>query len=186
MRITKDRVERASLDGQPVWLVYGTKTLPDGTQRPCGHCLPANALEIRAAEYGIDHKDIETLLDVVIWEPYLHHLNDGVDHDHPQFVWNAETIDEAREHHLKRVAAVKKLLAHPDQHDHNPALDPIRKSHGIDPEMVALRAEHFGLQRESWRRHRAASAERQDVGHKERLRNQIAEHRARLERGDGE
>lgn len=180
MQITQDRIEQASYGGQKWWLVHGTMTDDEGINHEWCHRLPLTTLEQRAAEYGIDHADIETLLDVVVWEPYLHHLNDGVDHNHPKFLWKADTIDEAREHYLQRIKKVKKLLAHPDQHDHNANLDPIRQNHGIDPEMVALRAEHFGLQRDGWRKHQAAKVGREDVGDKERLRNQIAEHRRRL------
>lgn len=186
MKITNDRVERASSGDQDWWIVQGTQTQDDGTSTVCFHRMPVEILEIRAAEYGIPHDDIETLLDVVVWEPHLHRLNDGVDHNHPKFLWKAETIDEAREHYLQRIAKVKKLLAHPDQHDHNANLDPIRDNHGIDPEMVALRAEHFGLQRDGWRKHKADIVAREDVGDKQRLRNQIAAHRARLEQADAE
>jgi hypothetical protein len=158
MRITHDRVERAQFANDDWWLIHGIRTEDDGTERPWCHRLPVWSLEQRAAEYGIDPTDLSTLLDVVLWEPYLGELDDGHGDDHPDFLWNAETIERARTVHLERITAVKKRLAHPDQHDHNPALDPIRVDHGIDHRIVALKAEHFGIHREAHRRRRAEQA----------------------------
>lgn len=182
MQITHDRVEKASFVGQDWWLVHGVRTEDDGitTQDWC-HTLPVATLEQRAAEYGIDHSDVETLLDVVLWEPYLQQLNDGVDHNHPMFLWNAPTVDEAREHYLKRIKKIKKMLAHPDQYDHNANLDTIRQAHNPDPELVALKTEHFTMQRDSIIRHKAQYAARLSTqDEKEMLRNKINRHKAAM------
>lgn len=69
------------------------------------HWFPPDTMEWRSAEYGIDPGDRETLLDVVLAEGWFF---DGIDPlEHPSSLYNSETIDEARDFHLSRVAVVK-------------------------------------------------------------------------------
>jgi hypothetical protein len=60
--------------------------------------FPLEALEWRAAEYGIDPTDADTLLDVVLHEEYAE----------PSTLAEDPDTDTARERHLARIAEVKK------------------------------------------------------------------------------
>lgn len=77
-------------------------TLDDGSIVRGRHVFPDDTMEWRAAEYGIDPADTETLLDMVLWEPHL------PDPDRPELLLHdAPDIDSAREYHLKRIAGRK-------------------------------------------------------------------------------
>lgn len=56
-----------SSTGTELWRVTSLK--PDGTNH-C-HVFPKTTMESRAAEYGIDPSDVDTLLDIVLHEPYM-------------------------------------------------------------------------------------------------------------------
>lgn len=166
MKIRHEHVEQIHRSSGPGWMVHSTITHDDGAQQPHRHIFPADIFEGRAAEYGIDPADMGTLLDVVLWEPHLHHLADGVDHDHGLFIWNAPTIDQGREFHLRRIATVKAMLRHSEVPDPNPVLDVLRANHGIDHEIVALKAQHFALSRAQ---HAAQCAEEAPAGDRRAL-----------------
>jgi len=71
----------------------------DGTTMPGKHVFPADTLEWRAAEYEIDPSDLDTLLDIVLWEPFL-----GEDNERPDLsLYEAPTIEAARARHLERI-----------------------------------------------------------------------------------
>lgn len=80
---------------------------PDGTVGV--HIMPVVALEWRAAEYGIDPTDVDTLLEVLLHEPHM------PTEDSPQQgaravdtgpdLWTAANTDAARAAHLARVKA---------------------------------------------------------------------------------
>lgn len=157
------------------------------------HAFPEDTLEWRAAEYGIDPADMETLLEVVLYEPHLTH--DPYD---PDLLDVAETVDKARTHHLARigqlrgtgrvraatrveildarrraVAAVRSAGRDPDVDLRGAAGTPLRaaghkarvllesgtedplavlrREIPIDPDVVAVKAEHVGRVRESAR-----------------------------------
>lgn len=82
------------------------------------HGFPVETLSWRAAEYGIDPSDADTLLGVVLHEPYV-----GLKHTDPTFVYN---VDEqtARAAHLDRVAKSPVQVKDPAGH-----LDAIRAHH---------------------------------------------------------
>lgn len=117
---TVTRVEPIDEHGMRVVLYVG----PDGEQR--GHRFPANAPLWRATEYGIDPAAdgaAQQLLDVVLHEPFIESADwtgpahtPGADHAHPHFLYNCDTVDEARAHHLGRVAAAKSrhIIVDPD------------------------------------------------------------------------
>jgi hypothetical protein len=67
------------------------------------HLLPLDAMEWRAAEYGIDPADTATLLDIVIAEPHL----TREDWASGTKLHDAPDIDTARRDHLARCAVVK-------------------------------------------------------------------------------
>lgn len=87
-------------------------TVDGGDNR--GHVFPADTLEWRAAEYGLDPQDRETLLEIVLYEPFL----DSHSIDDPKHLFNAATIKEARDHHLGRIADLKAqhTISDPDGH----------------------------------------------------------------------
>lgn len=67
------------------------------------HIFPTASIDLRAAEYGMDPDDSETMLDIILHELYItdmHHL-------HPKFVYNTDA-DTAREHYLSLIEDVKK------------------------------------------------------------------------------
>jgi hypothetical protein len=103
---------------------------PDGFGH--GYLFPKATLEYRAGEYGIDPEDTETLLDIVLHEPFLPDLSDPASHTSdpawqlgvrghalhplgriragdmvPADLWTASTIDDARTAHLARIDHVK-------------------------------------------------------------------------------
>lgn len=154
------------------WQVIYDLTLDDGTVTGHGHSLPKDTLEWRAAEYNFDPvTDFETILDIVLAEPYV------VDEDRGEGeqLHDAPDIDTARVKHVNRcakaklkhristraAAGVKKAgsAGHP--------LDLIRETCVMDKTVIAVKKEHV----------RQARAE-----HAERLREkppaQRDEHRA--------
>lgn len=154
MRITHTRVDS---DGEK-WTALREFTYDSGLIEQGGHVFPFDTLEWRAAEYDIDPADIETLLDIVLAEPYLT-VEDWATgyrlHDAPD-------VATARRDHIARCARAKlrhristrpavpdpARAANPQEHP----LDPIRRSPGIDIEVVAVKKEHV-------RRFRQAVAE---------------------------
>jgi hypothetical protein len=74
----------------------------DGNTIMALHIFPPETLEWRSAEYGIDPEDTDTLLDIVLSEPY--------DNDEPP-LWNVETRDEARAALADRLQARKQKMA---------------------------------------------------------------------------
>ncbi|GAA0935015.1 hypothetical protein [Nonomuraea longicatena] len=84
------------------------------------HIFPHTALEWRAAEYGIDHEDVDTLLDVILHEPWIPAADDPLAFTDPRAakiladihglptVWTPGVSDEVRmQAHLARINAVK-------------------------------------------------------------------------------
>lgn len=121
------------------------------------HVFPADTLEWRIAEYGLDPNDLDTVLDVVLAEPWL---NDGVDHSHPRFLYNAASVEDARAFHLERVQAFQakhapagKAATRPDQGGHRKAiLDKVL----IDPEVVEAKRGLVGVARDRHAKEKAA------------------------------
>lgn len=75
-------------------------TAPDGSRHM--HVFPVDTLEWRAAEYELDPSDLDTLLEIVLAEPFL-----DPDPDDPTLsLFDADTIKQARGHHLKKVRTV--------------------------------------------------------------------------------
>lgn len=100
----------------PLWRV--TLAKPNGDLH-C-HVFPHSIFDHRAAEYDIDPADINTLLDVVLHEPYLAdpaRLNAQDDpaaqqgyvnaQGKPAWLYNADSIEQARQAHLARIQHCK-------------------------------------------------------------------------------
>lgn len=83
--------------------VASLEIIKDGESIRTDHFFPADVFETRAAEYDIPVSDFATLLDIVLYEPHL----SSEEVDPATSVHYASTIDEAREAHLARIAAVK-------------------------------------------------------------------------------
>lgn len=115
------------------------------------HVFPKDTLEWRAAEYGIDPDDFDTLLSIVLYEPLL----SSHDVDHPKHLFNAGSIAEARDYHLGQINAVRKFrpLEDPDGH-----LDKIRSGHYMHPEAVGLKRADVARGRSQRAAERAAKA----------------------------
>ena len=86
-----------------VWRVITRYPSGDGVT----HIFPTATLDWRAAEYGIDPSDVDTLLEVVLHEPHLPVTVDNTGatryDDNGPDLWTAENTDAAREAHLARV-----------------------------------------------------------------------------------
>ncbi|MFB6776484.1 hypothetical protein ACFCX0_03425 [Streptomyces sp. NPDC056352] len=129
----------------PCWEVAFVK--PDGN----GHkvLMPQNILEWRAAEYGIDPTDTETLLDIVLHEPHLPVEEPGEDEpqamrytDGGPTLWEADSTTKARDAHLARVAACPVRIDLTGTE-----LDPVRESHSPDMDRVETMRETVDVQR---------------------------------------
>lgn len=107
-----------------------------------GHCFPKDVFEWRAAEYGFDPNDMATLLDIVLAEPFLSRQ----DFTPGECLYDASTIEMAREAHLRRCAEGKlrgrvstrtaKLTAQ------NGLLEPILNNSLMDPIAISLKQEY--------------------------------------------
>lgn len=105
-----DTVQR-EVSGTPCWQVNMTR--PDGSTAI--HLMPADVLDWRAAEYGIDPTDVDTLLDLVLHEPHIPMTDDPK--KGPRYadggpdLWTAENTDAAREAHQARVRSCPVQIA---------------------------------------------------------------------------
>jgi hypothetical protein len=88
------------------------------------HGFPPETLSWRAAEYGIDPNDVDTLLEIVLHEPHV-----NLHHTDPTFLYNTDE-ETARAAHLRRVAASPVRVQ-----DSNGHLEQIRMAHrsSFDP-----------------------------------------------------
>ncbi len=130
------------------------------------HCFPLDTMEWRSAEYAIDPNDRDTLLDLVLAEPWM---IDGIDpQEHPSGLFNAETIDEARDFQLGRVTMVKDdhgLYSAPEKDRvllRNQSNDPrhyIRDASHIDHRLVVAKREIVGIERDRVRSKREKKLE---------------------------
>jgi hypothetical protein len=125
------------------------------------HIFPDSIFIIRAGEYGIPEDDIETLLDVVLHEPYIpdpthprHFADDPAAKaghvvramltkdrakpgtDVPAWLYNAKSTQQAREAHLIRVEHCKQNIRHIPT-EPGDLLDVIRVAHNPKPGAVA-------------------------------------------------
>jgi hypothetical protein len=145
---------------------------PDGSKHV--YVFPKFTLEQRAAEYGFDPADIETLLDIVLHEQFVHSPGGEIEDPAaaqgmlspalvssgmarkgqlvPTDLFNAPTIKDARDAHLARVEHGKRNRGRvrPPAKGPDP-LDQIRAEHGITTAGVAARAREVHLNRRALR-----------------------------------
>lgn len=130
MAATEYTIVSVTEDSDKPWLWHVLYEDPDGQTR--GHVFPKSTLAWRAAEYGIDPTDTDTLLDIVLHEPFAPHPDDpqtaaedpaaaaGLTSPAPvsrgrtrkgdlvpTTLYTAENTAKAREAHLLRIAHAK-------------------------------------------------------------------------------
>lgn len=120
------------ISGRPCWQI--TLLRPDGAKHL--HLMPGATLEWRAAEYGVDPKDVDTLLEIVLHEPHMQTV-DNPQHgpryaDSGPDLWTADSTDAARTAHLARVQACSVRIDVTGVQ----ALDTIRTGHTPDPDRI--------------------------------------------------
>lgn len=128
------KVVRAEQHTEPRshWRVYQEVVNDNKLDMHC-HAFPTETLAWRAAEYGIDPADVDTLLEVVLHEPYMM----GHDHTSADHLYSTDQ-DTARRALMARVREVKKSR---NIHDPDGHLDQIRQAHRVNPaELAAMRA----------------------------------------------
>lgn len=88
--------------GEYGWNVRSTFEL-DGVEKTIPHFFPDVCFPGRAAEYGIDPADVDTLLDVILNEVFI----DPREIDHDTTIYGAASMAETRKAHTARCARVK-------------------------------------------------------------------------------
>lgn len=166
-----DAVLIARENSPNIWVI--AKEIRDGVGPVVrmAQAFPEDTLEWRVAEYDLDPNDKDTLIDILLYE---HHLDDGIDPDHPSSLAHAVTVSEAREFHLSRIKAKKgtgkvqtrkrapnenaisrtrspRLLLIDSGDDPDTPLDILKRELPIDPDLVEVKREHVRQQREAVR-----------------------------------
>jgi hypothetical protein len=113
------------------------------------HTEPQASLDCRAAEYGIDPTDVDTLLEVLLHEPHLAMTEETETQpsryaDTGPTLWEAENTDAARAAHLARV---KNSPIRIDVKG-TATLDPVRRDHR--PDRARIRAMREAVDTHRW------------------------------------
>lgn len=126
--------------------VHTELTMEDGSTVSGKHVFPADTLEWRAAEYDLDPTDLDTLLDIVLYEPFLE------EPDQPELtLHDAPSVEEARAYHLQRVEKVKKKATKARRGGVDPVREQIKASAAMQPEAIGLKKAFIGKMREARR-----------------------------------
>lgn len=149
MRITHTGVD----SDERLWTAHRQVVWDDGAVENGVHVFPLVTLEWRAAEYDIDPADVDTLLDIVLAEPYL----TPEDWATGTRLLDAPDIATARHDHIARCAAAKlrhRISTRPRPPAAGQArpphpLDAIRADPHIDLEVIAVKREHVRLLRQA-------------------------------------
>lgn len=132
------------VSGTPCWQVSLVR--PDGNT--VVYLMPTNALDWRAAEYGIDPTDVDTLLEVVLHEPHMPMTDDDEKGPQPRDggpdLWTAENTEAARQAHLARVQACQVQIGVRNVK----ALAAIRSGHR--PDLAQIRAMREAVDTSRW------------------------------------
>jgi len=171
MQITHNDV---SSDGER-WVAARRVVHDDGAIEDGVHVFPKDIMEWRAAEYGIDPADRDTLLDIVLVEPYL-----------TQEEWaagfqlhNAPDIATAQADHIARCAKAKLRLRMTTRGASRSYLQKIRDESPMDPEVIAVKREHVShLRRQFSREHAQQQVPLTGAERAARLRNALPLERA--------
>ncbi|MER5750613.1 hypothetical protein [Streptomyces sp. NPDC002088] len=140
---TVQEVRARQVDGTPCWQVRVLRA--DG--QPHVHVMPQDVLEWRAAEYGIDPTDTDTLLEIVLHEPHMA-LTEETEDEPARYaagpaLWEADSTATARTAHLDRVKACPVRITVRGQ----AALAPVRAGHKPDLQRVRAMREAVDTQR---------------------------------------
>ena len=106
-----------------------------------GHCFPKDIFEWRAAEYDIDPSDMDTLIDIVLAEPFL---EDG-DFTAGEGLFDAPDLETAREAHKARCARGKlrgRVATRGKIAQKGGLLHKIRTQSPMHEEVLAVKREH--------------------------------------------
>lgn len=194
MNITVDNAELVEVGDRRMWRLallaelsqeerekHGFENAPNPV--PLMHIIPEDILENYCAEYGFDPDDFDTLLETVLYLPWV---DDPITHDHPKAPHLVDDPDEARQHVLSQVRAKRGngrvrgrrgrpqlKMAAPRRMPGGPQPVVLLESGEEDPvevlrreiprsrEHIAVRREAYRLVREQVRRERAERARRE-------------------------
>lgn len=107
------------------------------------HLFPKDVLEWRAAEYGIDASDIDTLLDIVLHENF----HEEEPQDAPPTPYTAASTAQAREAHLARISKAKATRERITLSAEGGPLDAIRARPGITEQGIRAKREQVDIHR---------------------------------------
>lgn len=129
-----------------------------GTTKKYLHVIDPVMLHLRAAEYDIDPRDIDTLLDLILCEPHFTPAED--DPQSPDFLFNAPTVAHARTVRMETAKAVKARigLETQDATGKGHPLDVIRRGHEVHDELHGMFVEIVRQQRARAKRAKTAHA----------------------------
>lgn len=150
MDITLKGVDRRVASNGQFYLIVEMEVTDDaGTTLTGTHHLPADALEWRSAEYDIPADDLDTLLDIVLHEPFM----DDADLIPELGLHDAPTIEEARTHHLDRITKLKERGVKAKKTEsvvtvHDETREKIKGLVVMNPEAVELKRNRVGRVRE--------------------------------------
>lgn len=124
------------------WYVDSEIEMGDGSILFKRHVMPKDILEWRAAEYGIPPNDYDTLVDIVMAEPYI----DADWYHSDKSLFYAPTIEEARANYLAKVAEVK-LEKRISTRGKDHPLNFIKRNAAHNPMSMAIKAMSVLMQR---------------------------------------
>jgi hypothetical protein len=120
-----EEVQEIQVGETPCWQVAMIR--PDGNR--VLHLMPRAVFDVRAAEYGVDPTDTDTLLTLVLHEPFMPMVDDPVTgpryEDDGVILKNASSTSQALQAHLARVNKANVSL----EVKNNKALDTIRRGY---------------------------------------------------------
>jgi len=90
---------RFEYDNKPHWRIQMQAEI-NGKLTSFSHCFPEEIFMFRAAEYGFDPTDIDTMMDVILAEPHTK-IDPGT------HLYELKDRDEAKRHHVTRCARKK-------------------------------------------------------------------------------
>ena len=135
-------------DGEGHWIIQVKKTITGEGVDPVIvdgiHVMPYDALEWRAAEYGIDSNDTDTLMDIILAEAFM----SKDDYDPGTSLYEAQSVAQAREAHLARCARIK-LRHRMSTRGKDHCLNKVKKECHMHPEAVKLKADLVKHNREN-------------------------------------
>jgi hypothetical protein len=120
---------------------------PDGMLHV--HTMPQDILEWRAAEYGIDPADTDTLLEIVLHEPHMR-VTEETDDTPARYADDGPSLKEAVSTAAARTAHLARVKACPVQIEvrGQAVLAQVRTSH--EPDLARVRAMRESVDTRRW------------------------------------